>query len=169
MSGANEEDSSEINKELFENALSLGDVKLRECLVPRKEIVSINPVSYTHLDVYKRQVLNAGYGFNSYEWQDGSQDSIYIVKQTGTYYVKAVDNCYNIFTDTIKVIVNPAPRLTFQNDTSICTNDSILLDAGNSFKNYLWSNGKTTSLIKVTLPGIYSVIATDSSLSLIHI
>ncbi len=42
MSGANEEDSSEINKELFENALSLGDVKLRECLVPRKEIVGIN-------------------------------------------------------------------------------------------------------------------------------
>jgi CBS domain containing-hemolysin-like protein len=37
----NEEDSSEINKELFDNALSLGDVRLRECLVPRKEIVSI--------------------------------------------------------------------------------------------------------------------------------
>ncbi len=35
----NEEESSEINKELFENALSLGDVRLRECLVPRKEIV----------------------------------------------------------------------------------------------------------------------------------
>ena len=117
----------------------------------------------TSICSYDSIVLNAGYGFNSYEWQDGSQDSIYIVKQTGTYYVKAVDNCYNIFTDTIKVIVNPAPRLTFQNDTSICTNDSILLDAGNSFKNYLWSNGKTTSLIKVTLPGIYSVIATDSS------
>lgn len=37
----NEEDSSEINKELFDNALSLGDVRLRECLVPRREIVSI--------------------------------------------------------------------------------------------------------------------------------
>ena len=28
----------EINKELFENALSISDTKLRECLVPRKEI-----------------------------------------------------------------------------------------------------------------------------------
>jgi len=36
-----EEESSEINKELFENALSLGEVRLRECLVPRKEIVGI--------------------------------------------------------------------------------------------------------------------------------
>ena len=31
-----------MNKELFENALSLRDVKLRECLVPRKEIVGID-------------------------------------------------------------------------------------------------------------------------------
>lgn len=37
----NEDDSSDINKELFENALSLGDVRLRECLVPRKEIISV--------------------------------------------------------------------------------------------------------------------------------
>ena len=33
-----EEEASELNKELFENALSLSDVKLRECLIQRKEI-----------------------------------------------------------------------------------------------------------------------------------
>jgi len=39
---AEEDDNSDINNELFENALSLRDVKLRECLIPRKEIESID-------------------------------------------------------------------------------------------------------------------------------
>jgi CBS domain containing-hemolysin-like protein len=36
-----EEENSEINKELLENALSLSEIKMRQCLVPRKEIEGI--------------------------------------------------------------------------------------------------------------------------------
>ncbi len=48
----NEEDNSEANKAIFENALSLREVKLRECLVPRKEIVGLKSSS-TIADVRK--------------------------------------------------------------------------------------------------------------------
>ncbi|MEP6595246.1 MAG: hemolysin family protein [Ginsengibacter sp.] len=35
------EENTEMNNELFENVLSLSDVKIRECLIPRKEIEAI--------------------------------------------------------------------------------------------------------------------------------
>ncbi len=54
--GNDEEETSEINKELFENALSLSDVKLRECLIPRKEIESIE--FSTQMDVIRKKFVD---------------------------------------------------------------------------------------------------------------
>lgn len=36
------EESKELNTELFENALSLPNIKIRQCLIPRKEIIGID-------------------------------------------------------------------------------------------------------------------------------
>ncbi len=47
------EDSEEMNNELFENVLSLSDVKVRECLIPRKEIESIN-INFSIAEVKNR-------------------------------------------------------------------------------------------------------------------
>ncbi|MGN6541277.1 MAG: hemolysin family protein [Ginsengibacter sp.] len=36
------DEHSEINNEIFENVLSLSETRIRECLIPRKEIVAVN-------------------------------------------------------------------------------------------------------------------------------
>ncbi len=41
QSKENNEESQELNTDLFENALSLPGVKVRECLIPRKEIIGV--------------------------------------------------------------------------------------------------------------------------------
>ena len=51
-----EEDTTEINKELFENALSLSETKIRECLIPRKEIEGID--IRTNIDVVKDKFIS---------------------------------------------------------------------------------------------------------------
>ncbi len=48
-----EERTDEINKELFENALSLSETRIRECLVPRKEIEAV-PVTATIAEVRQK-------------------------------------------------------------------------------------------------------------------
>ena len=51
-----EEDTSEINKELFENALSLSEKKIRECLIPRKEIEGVD--MRTNIEEVKNIFIN---------------------------------------------------------------------------------------------------------------
>lgn len=55
--GHEEENTSEINKELFENALSLSEVKLRECLIPRREIEGVD--SMTSIEAVKAKFIDS--------------------------------------------------------------------------------------------------------------
>jgi len=50
-----EEDTTDINKALFENALSLSEVKLRECLIPRREIEGVD--SKTPIEEVKNRFI----------------------------------------------------------------------------------------------------------------
>lgn len=48
QSNDDQEENQELNTELFENALELPKIKIRQCLVPRKEIVGIDIRSSIH-------------------------------------------------------------------------------------------------------------------------
>lgn len=65
--------------------------------------------------------------------------------------------------DTITVQVNSNPVVPLGNDTSICMNSSITLDAGNTGSSFLWCSSATTQTIIAGMAGSYCVNVTDAN------
>lgn len=88
--------------------------------------------------------LDAGNTGASYLWSTGDVTQTISVSIGGSYYVDVSQNgCTG--SDTITLIVNPAPVVNLGADTGLCKGGSIVLDAGNSGANYLWANNGSTS------------------------
>lgn len=107
-------------------------------------------------------ILNARKGFKSYVWQNGSADSTFTVTQAGKYFVTAKDYCENIYSDSILISYEQPSVINIGNDTSICDNEPLVLNAGNNFNKYKWNTAETTPSIQVNQVGEYSVSATNS-------
>ncbi len=85
-------------------------------------------------------VLNAGTGFSSYRWQDGSNQPTYNVSAPGQYYITAVSNCNTVFSDTINFSIAAPVAISIGADRSKCNHDTIHLTAPPGFLNYSWGN-----------------------------
>jgi len=90
-------------------------------------------------------LLNAHSGFASYQWQDGSTDSTYLVTAPGLYYVTTTDACGVSFTDSVRVIAAPPIPFSVGPDRTKCNNDTLHLNAPSGFLNYTWSNNYNIS------------------------
>ncbi|MCB2206313.1 VWA domain-containing protein [bacterium] len=110
--------------------------------------------------------LDAGKGYAAYAWSTGERTRSIIVRQSGSYSCSVQENGGRWgHSDTLEVLVRPRPepRLTTRGSNPICEGDTIILSTARSYASYLWSNGSTTSELKVTRTGMYSVSVTDST------
>jgi len=106
-------------------------------------------------------ILKPGPLFASYTWQDGFQDSNYVVKSPGVYTLIVVDHCGNKYTSSTQVA---SAQFSFNAgpDTIKCNGDSITLKATGGFTNYQWSasdfqdSGLQDSVVIVN-PGVTTV------------
>lgn len=89
--------------------------------------------------------LNAGRGFASYQWQDGSTDSIYTVRNPGTYFVSAVTACGSVLRDTVQVLPHAPVTIDLGPDRVKCNNDTVRLTAPEGYLSYTWSNNYALS------------------------
>ncbi|HSG67392.1 MAG TPA: gliding motility-associated C-terminal domain-containing protein [Bacteroidales bacterium] len=108
-------------------------------------------------------VLNAGNGFTSYQWQDGSSAKEFIVTTTGYYWVEVSDDLGCAGADTIYIEVAEIPIVSLGRDTLICEWESITLDGGNGFSQYLWQDGSSERHYPVSETGSYWVEVTDAN------
>ncbi|GAB4320758.1 MAG: hypothetical protein Kow00127_13030 [Bacteroidales bacterium] len=108
-------------------------------------------------------ILNAGSGFFSYLWNTGSTDSVITVNQTGYYWVTVTGAGGCQASDTVLVSYYPEAQTALPQDTAFCSGDSVLLDAGGGFLQYLWFNGSVSQSVTVSQPGWYWVTVVDQN------
>lgn len=64
--------------------------------------------------------------------------------------------------DSLLITVTAPKPVDIGKDTSICSNDSITLNAKSNYASYLWQNGSSDSFYIVKSPGKYYVTAKDN-------
>lgn len=106
-------------------------------------------------------ILNAGSGFDSYLWNDGSTNRTLTVNAPGIYFVTAKNDTITS-SDTIMIgyYEDPVPSL-HNNNPGLCAGGSLILDAGEGYSTYTWNTGELGQNIEITEAGRYTVVVFD--------
>lgn len=99
--------------------------------------------------------LDAGNLGATYLWQDASTNKTLTAKTTGVYWVKTSLNGCELIDSIVINVLKIIPF--FGNDTIICKEDSLLLDAGNIGATYLWQDASTNKILTAKAAGTYWV------------
>ncbi len=92
----------------------------------------------------------------TYLWQDNSKLSTFTIYQAGTYWVDVTKNDCSTRDSLIIDGLNP-PTLNFVDDTMICLNKQLILNAYNYGSSYTWQDGSVDSIFVVDRAGLYFV------------
>ncbi len=81
----------------------------------------------------------------------------YTPEETAVYYITSVtdaNGCVSEGQGLADITVNPNPVVNLGNDTTICHNHVLTLDAGSDGDTYIWSTGETTQTIAIDSTGV---------------
>lgn len=112
-------------------------------------------------------VLNAGNGFVTYLWQDGSTAPTFSTDTIGLFWVETTDACGFTQRDSITTTLSLAADVILSDD-SLCLGDSIVLNLS-GFDTYVWTPAAGLSctdcgnvVIKPTATTTYTLNATSA-------
>jgi len=119
--------------------------------------------SYGEVEDYIINISGAG---GTYVWQPGnlSGQSVTVSPSVSTDYTVTVTNvfgCTGTSSAHVEVLPFTAPSITASGSTTLCTPETVTLDAGAGYDSYSWSDGTTqvatTQSFTTGVAGIYSV------------
>ncbi|MBL7999840.1 MAG: DUF839 domain-containing protein, partial [Candidatus Kapabacteria bacterium] len=105
-------------------------------------------------------VLNAGAGFSRYQWNTGAATPTITVLEPGMYSV-AVSHSLNVCEGRDTVVITRAQSAFLGSDITLCQGSDIVLNPGNSFSSYMWSDGSLGKTLRVGQAGQYWVRVLD--------
>lgn len=108
-------------------------------------------------------IYDAGPGYLSYLWSDSTNGQTLVVDSTTTIWVSVEDSNGCSYTDSADVVISGPPAVNIGPDTTMCSNDSLFMDAGNPGATYAWSTGDTSQTVKVAGGGTYYVDVTNAA------
>lgn len=149
------------------------------CVSPRLPVVaSINPIPTAGVSPIGTTTICAGNtatltgsGGTAYQWRNatgniaGATAGTYPAGTSGSYRVVAITAATGC-SDTsaaVNVVVNALPVVNLGNDTTFCSGNSLILNAGTNGNSYLWDNATTSQTRVVTTTGNYYVKVTNTN------
>jgi gliding motility-associated-like protein len=93
---------------------------------------------------------------STYLWSTGSTSSSINIQNAGLYWLQ-VDEAGCTKRDSIFVSTKPSPSVNLGDDTTLCTGQTLILNAVNNNATYLWQDGSTQPEFTVTDAGRYTV------------
>jgi hypothetical protein len=106
-------------------------------------------------------MLDAGNAGANFMWSDSSATQTISVSSSGSYSVIVTDPATGCMSgDTVNVTINTVLTVDLGSDTSTC-GGSVILDAGNTGANFMWSDSTSGQTLTVTTSGTYYVTVVD--------
>jgi len=96
--------------------------------------------------------------FVSFIWNDSYQGQYRWINQPDTFIIRVedADGCWSV-ADTISIREDPRPIVDLGADTTICLNESVLLEVANGMDSYLWNTNSAMNSITAYYTGVYWV------------
>jgi hypothetical protein len=136
-------------------------IRYSPIIAPLSLQVTANPAEVCAGDTSQLQALAYGGTWTyTFEWTSdpagftSTEAEPMVYPNENTTYFCEVDDGENTVSGQTTVSVNPLPVVDLGEDTTVCENEVVTLDAENPGASYLWSTGETTQTIMVDTTGI---------------